>query len=146
MTKHVALPIPEAPGINLALWQRLRVALLNAGHDPSFESNPQKFGVNRCLYLSPHDCTALYDFIETIVPSGNPVLKQPRAESSILTHRGLVYGDGRVEPADHEKTLFGEKAKATGNYHVLPDGTAFSMIVGCVESNPGEASGVTCNG
>jgi ribosomal protein S18 acetylase RimI-like enzyme len=48
-------------------------------------------------------------------------------QESILTNRGLVYGDGSVTPAVHDSTVVGEAAKREDFYSVLPGDRAFSM-------------------
>lgn len=48
-------------------------------------------------------------------------------QESILTNRGLIYGDGRITPAVHDQTVVGDEATKQDFYSVLPGGRAFSM-------------------
>ena len=48
-------------------------------------------------------------------------------QESILTRKGLEYGDGRLVPALPDQTVVGPKAKELDFYSTLPSGEAFSI-------------------
>ncbi len=53
-------------------------------------------------------------------------------QDAIVTSRGIVYADGRVDPADHARTYVGREALARDGYSTLPPelgSIAFSLHI-----------------